>query len=525
MSRRYTFHSPSTIFAVFIHHESAAHHQGNNALSRRDVCGLLVDRLLERNDDLVCVMIKPAEGTLRLTAGELVSSSLAVQYDHFAGGFSHRNAVDRYDILFQLKAARATEHSSLWAYALLHEPVPFPGLHAVSIPASGNFDSTQILGFLDDLTVVRGPKPDTNPRLDRKAMLMYLERFGPQDDKLDVLGWIREYYSASNVGETAIENVYIEWRKQRKIPESPRRLQDKGCSWPEELMRERPEEWKHPFVPAKAPQELRDWPAQHLGRRLVRMRDKTIVVTGRGGRGRTHFVRSWGPHVYMYKAVDRELLYDCIRDGKAQYIVLDDIPWPTLLQHYEGLLSGQSEMSWKNGRTTRTTHQPLPVIVIANGQPKQYYPPRDAMYWTDFLHFVPLDPSTFLYDNTRLITDQSRSEASSASSSTASTPTSAIMRMVMPRLEEAVREQVKSLLDMAVEATGVEDEGAAEVGDEAVSDDADEKEIVARVIEQADAVPSEDAGDDAAATTTTTSTGSKRKALAPQRSHRAKRRA
>ena len=441
---RYSFHSPTTIFTVFIHHETAVQEAKRPDLQRLDVCKLLVRHLADHNEDLLCVMVRPMEA-VKLSGGEVISNALGeVINNNWATGFSRRTTADRYEVLFQLKVARPTETEKKWAFELLQRPM-FPGLHAVSIPPMGAFDYSRILSFIDDYTVVDGPKDDSKPRLDHSTMLLYLERFDKGADDLEVVGAIQEHYTATNVGYHAIFGMFREWAKRVGRADPPSRLQTESCSIPAKLRLENPDDWKHPFVHENAPEELRYWPANYLGKPVVRLHSKTMVFTGLGGRGRTHYIRSWGPHIYLYKSVDRELIYDCIQDGDAQYIVLDDVPWPTLLQHYENLLTGQKTLSFKSGRHNLKTIEPLPVIIIANGPPMRYYGNRGEAYFRDFLQFVALDPDNFLYDRDIELPPPA------AEAPRPDSPTAAVMEALMPRLQAAVRQKVATMVESMVE--------------------------------------------------------------------------
>ena len=117
---------------------------------------------------------------------------------------------------------------------------------------------------------------------------------------------------------------------------------------------------------------------------------------------KTDWAKSHGPHVYMHDRLDLALLHDCLADGHARYIVLDEIPWPLLLSeegHAHSILTNAT-FQWYRGSRVYTTVQRLPVIVLNSHLPDPAdarWAPRGWEHWQTILQWVKLLPYVPLF--------------------------------------------------------------------------------------------------------------------------------
>ena len=293
----------------------------------------------------------------------------------------HGGSVHHYDIYLELQRVRGTENNKEWVFNMLRCPL-LRGLHAVSTPPVGTFDDKQVIPMMEEALAQSG-----TPLLSRSTILLYLgEHYGQKTDEDEVKSMIEMLYRGSRPVRSHDEakQVFIAWRRQHQIPSTPKRLTNVKAT--EKFV------GKWPTIHANVPSDITKWFNTYKGKPFDRSGDyRTLVVYGGGSLGKTKYIQSFGKHIYFRGSVSLEALYDCIRDGEALYIVLDDVPWPILLKIYHFLLSAQPDFSFKQGRTQMTTEQPLPVVVLNNDPPSKFYHPHDAKYWRRFLRYVEVE--------------------------------------------------------------------------------------------------------------------------------------
>lgn len=301
------------------------------------------------------------------------------------------HSVYQFDVYMEFDVARGMT-SPRWALNLFLHGRPMPSVVAVSVPRT--LEDNVIVTYLLRPHVIHG-----TPTIDRSATLNLLKsKFHKKEHECEVKDTIDRYYHAPFISTKAKQEIFATWRNEADIPPTPRRLQARRCSIPDELRRELPDEWMHPFISGDGPRF--QWVEQHIGRPSNRRGYKTLVLFDSGSRtGKTHWARSLGPHIYMLKTLNHALIHDCVNDGIAQYIVLDDIPWAQLFNESSigpALLGGQSEYSWKHGKEHMTTSHRLPIIVLNNHAPTNWGNKGKA-YWKTNLEIIKLGPG-LLYD-------------------------------------------------------------------------------------------------------------------------------
>jgi hypothetical protein len=302
--------------------------------------------------------------------------------------------VYQYDVYVEFDVAPG-KTSRRWAFNYFIHGTPMPSVAAVSVP--------RVLG--DNVIVTYMQRPHAvygEPTLDKAATLnLLMSRFDSKEQASEVKEAIERYYHAPFTSNKVRDEIYCTWRAETGIVPTPRRLQAERCTRPEDLRAESPDEWKHPFIHTEGTARSR-WVDQYIGKGplLHRQGYKPLVLCSTQSRtGKTHWARSLGPHIYMHRTLNQPLIHDCVSDGEAQYIVLDDIPWPVLFNESSigpAVLSGQREYSWKHGKDTMTTHCRLPVIVLNNYMPTAWGK-RGEKYWKPNLQMVKLS-GTALFD-------------------------------------------------------------------------------------------------------------------------------
>ena len=372
---RYAFHSTKCIFSVYYHSPTPT--------TPSDI----LDRLSSQNPDMSCCIIQSVEPNVTLAEdGEIISAyRLELTYNYTADNFDNRRSVHQYDIYFELQRVRSTENDREWVFKMLRCPL-LRGLHAVSTPPVCTFDDKQVLPMMTNPLVQSG-----SPLLSRPTTLLYLDRYDKKTDEVVVRSMIEILYR----GSLPVQNqhdanqLFNVWRQQHQIPSTPRRLQGEVCKdafvgkWP----------WINSNIPAAIPA----WFNTYMGKPFDRSGNyRTLVVHGGGRLGKTRFIQSFGKHIYQRKTTSIQVIYDCIRDGDAKYIVLDAVPWPILLKNYHFLLSAQPDFTFKQGRIQMTTAQPLPVVVLNNDLPAKFYNPHGAKYWKGCLRYVEVEDKLFL---------------------------------------------------------------------------------------------------------------------------------
>ena len=213
----------------------------------------------------------------------------------------------------------------------------------------------------------------------------------------EVTQLIDEYSNDSCRGEVMKGKIFRTWLAEM-TPSSPlsTRLQSERCSEPP----------THPYPPIR-PYTMRwqDWMERHIYNRPQSPRMKPLVlICSQGNIGKTEWARSWGTHVYMHTNVNMPLLHDCLQEGQARYVVIDDVDWVKLLKPGNpavDVLTNCDAISWYIGKRLVVTKQTLPVMVIKNDLPppmSRHWGTRGWKYWEDQLEIIQLFPEIKLYD-------------------------------------------------------------------------------------------------------------------------------
>lgn len=313
----------------------------------------------------------------------------------------------KYTVFLRWKTYPTTT-STRWAYHLFNPTRAQAALvTAVSIPVKGDVDCNRIIVelLLNSLSAKHG-----TPILDRSGVMLLLDEMHPANmapsdlDTEKILKTITTHYTERRNGK-AVNKLAQEWISSRTTPISMTgtRYQSERCSFPGVLCREKPEKWCYEF--RRLPDRHgRAWVEQYLSPAWIikpfadcirEERKKTLVIRGGKLSGKTTYARQFGPHIYMNKSINEALLYDCMNDKEARYIVLDDIPWSHIFDKRTPgtfIAGGQASMYWKRGN--RTIPLGLPVVIV-----NEELPPKKMMKkWKRNLVVVDLAKGSKLYE-------------------------------------------------------------------------------------------------------------------------------
>ena len=335
-------------------------------------------------------------------------------------------AIYSYDVYLEAKTKPFGKSSKKWPQKLFIVKPRLEGVVAVSAPSS--LDDNTIVSYMRRLHVIEG-----RPTLDRAATLNFLAYKFPSGDqtvpsiqqKELVKTAIAEYYYAPYISKNAREEIYQLWRADLDAPPTPRRLQAERCSLPDELRAADPLHWRHPFFTGtKAPRFK--WTSQHLGAPTDRKDYKAMVLIGPVRTGKTQWARNLGPHIYMHRTLNNALIHDCVADGVAKYIVIDDVDWGLLFNTASigpALLGAQRSFTWKRGRDTITTEVRLPVIVLKDHLPTSWGKSGETN-WRKNLQIIQLSGKPLYDTSVDLLAAQPSSSSPSSSPVPSSSPSS-----------------------------------------------------------------------------------------------------
>ena len=185
-----------------------------------------------------------------------------------------------------------------------------------------------------------------------------------QQDEEAVRTLIGKHYYAYQRNDESVNDILNQWRKAHSI----QALGNHTCDPPLKgfTFREPFDVWKT-WV---------DTYIHHL--HPVPFRKKALVLCGRTMLGKTPWARSLGPHIYMKKSFDLQKLHDCLAEGKAKYVVLDEFEWENITGKNKGtgkygpsiVISDGNEFTWGTTQPRMRTKQTLPVIVLHNVIPE-----------------------------------------------------------------------------------------------------------------------------------------------------------
>ena len=160
-------------------------------------------------------------------------------------------------------------------------------------------------------------------------------RYTKHEHEASVRALVDKHYHAYQRKEHSVNNIIKQWRKAHSIPA----VGSHTCDLPLQGFTFRPpygtwETWVDTYI-------------HH--RHTVPFRKQALVLLGRTKLGKTPWARSLGPHIYMKKSFDMQKLHDCLAEGKAKYIVLDEFEWENI--------TGKNKAAGKYG----------PAVVISDG--------------------------------------------------------------------------------------------------------------------------------------------------------------
>ena len=185
-----------------------------------------------------------------------------------------------------------------------------------------------------------------------------------QGNEKDVRALIGTHYHAYQRNDESVDKILDQWRKAHSI----QAVGDHTCDPPLQgfTFREPFDVWKT-WV---------DTYIHHL--HPVPFRKKALVLCGRTMIGKTPWARSLGPHIYMKKGFDLQKLHDCLAEGKAKYVVLDEFEWENITGKNKGtgkygpsiVISDGNEFTWGTTKPRTVTKQTLPVVILHNVIPE-----------------------------------------------------------------------------------------------------------------------------------------------------------
>ena len=185
-----------------------------------------------------------------------------------------------------------------------------------------------------------------------------------QQDEEAVRTLIGKHYHAYQRNDESVNDILDLWRKAHSI----QAVGNHTCDPPLEGFT-----FRDPFDVWKT---WVDTYIHHL--HPVPFRKKALVLCGRTMLGKTPWARSLGPHIYMKKSFDLQKLHDCLAEGKAKYIVLDEFEWENITGKNKStgkygpsiVISDGNEFTWGSTQPRMKTKQTLPVIVLHNVIPE-----------------------------------------------------------------------------------------------------------------------------------------------------------
>jgi alkylated DNA repair dioxygenase AlkB len=282
-----------------------------------------------------------------------------------------------------------------WALRLLNTD-PLHPLVAAATPLTASTEEDAVEMMLSGQCCEKGAFS-----LDPSTLTMLLHhRYSSLSDELEVVETIAKHVPLKKVADAQHRrDILCRWK--RRFPGELGRLQPRRC-----------DPALSTLVPARAPYKKgwHQWmdsritpqpPEEYTSNPLVN--EQPLVLLGPPTLDTTAWARSHGPHVYMHGRLDLPLLHDCLGDGDARYIVLDNIPWPQLLgeeKHGHSILTNAA-FSWYHGRQLKITMQYLPVIVLNSHLPNPNdarWAPRGWQHWKPILQVVKLLPHVPLMD-------------------------------------------------------------------------------------------------------------------------------
>jgi hypothetical protein len=295
-----------------------------------------------------------------------------------------------------------------WAYLLFNQPGKPPLITACSVPTAVKDEDVIVRLLCSSHRALHG-----QPALGRKAMFLLLDKLNPrrrlcqiesavdEEDVERMMLTIQRYYSEGHKPD-AVKKLFEDWKTGNSIT-----IISKVSSTirPPRFQEERAEAksvLKLPFrsLPSKA---ARMWVAERMTfpvqweERLSTERPKTLVICCPArGMGKTGFGQSFNTHIYMRDVLDPALLYDCMHDKEAHYILIDDVPWSKLMDQRSigpAIIGGQRKCTWKDGRHRYHIPLGLPVIVLCNKLPS----PEQQLEWEGRLLYVNIKPGRKMF--------------------------------------------------------------------------------------------------------------------------------
>ena len=185
-----------------------------------------------------------------------------------------------------------------------------------------------------------------------------------QQDEDAVRTLVGKHYYAYQRNDESVNDILDQWRKAHSI----QAVGNHTCDPPLQGFT-----FRDPFDVWKT---WVDTYIHHL--HPVPFRKKALVLCGRTMIGKTPWARSLGPHIYMKKSFDLQKLHDCLAEGKAKYVVLDEFEWENITGKNKGtgkygpsiVISDGNEFTWGTTQPRMRTKQTLPVIVLHNVIPE-----------------------------------------------------------------------------------------------------------------------------------------------------------
>lgn len=238
------------------------------------------------------------------------------------------------------------------------------------------------------------------PTLSQKATLLLLRSRFTTEVEVEVRACIDVHYNPHNKTVSSVDTLLTQWRKDVGLRPKLTRLQREHCSPPlrlgtNDLQFIQPYKVEWEDFEENLLQGTFSAPSGGLPLRV-----NSLTLIGPGGRGKTNRFRSLLPHIYMKNSLNLPLIHDCISDGVAKVIIIDDVPWDKLLQSQAGAsIVTMGSFTWTHGGRSVTTNQTLPVIILNNvlpGRSDKCWKPRGWEYWKTELSIVTLD-SRLLY--------------------------------------------------------------------------------------------------------------------------------
>ena len=215
-----------------------------------------------------------------------------------------------------------------------------------------------------------------------------------QQDEEAVRTLIGKHYYAYQCNDESVNDILNQWRKAHSI----QALGNHTCDPPLKGFT-----FRDPFDVWKT---WVDTYIHHL--HPVPFRKKALVLCGRTMLGKTPWARSLGPHIYMKKSFDLQKLHDCLAEGKAKYVVLDEFEWENITGKNKGtgkygpsiVISDGNEFTWGTTKPRTVTKQTLPVIILHNVIPEpnnRVWTLDGWSYWKEQFVFARLPESPTIH--------------------------------------------------------------------------------------------------------------------------------